>query len=858
MLNEGTTQSYIEFNKFVKSLATRLIQSIVQSRMGEKLNQDCSTCPQLTDWFNLKIDEIGEIATYLKKNVQLYPPKIDRINLEFFLYTCDHETLPLETWALYVDSSKIDNATNVQTELYHKMGNLLKSAISASRVLPAFRYYARNQSHDTFVILYRVSSGHCDTGCLGDNSKTHTLGELGSPYGSVCLDVHYRTKMELSIIHDSPHRNEVDEAAIVMEANTIEKDHNLDPHMNIVPRKGSVVVATSPMSEYANIYGTSPSSGDNFACQTPPREQTKFCLGHSHSSSEDSFSNFKPQDSISEEALASIIFSTSTTQISGNLFGHNLKPRTRHNSLPFENLLSDAYVHGSNKSNQHLPSLAEGTTLTASKSTLSLGLIKKQTAPPTLKHSSTIPCRVNSLCGSSPPKQLTGLRGQIIFRRGDKPIASSPLVDDVFVGSIEDDLKDTASNKEKMEESDESYVQIFPSHAPETLGDDLYDFVKEFKAAPDELPSFSPPDSAVLTNIILKMNNTQTEFEPTASYDNIQSFDMEARQAVLFGDFNTLKNSIDNKQISPNSADADDCTLLHWAAINNRLRIAKYLIDKNCTIDIIGGVLSSTPLQWAARQGHAKMVALLVKNGADPSLKNGEGFSAIHVAAQFGCTPVVAYLLAKGVPPDVRDDATMTPIMWAAYKTEDLDLLKMMVTMGANINLVDVPYGNTCLHWAVENGNRKAVEYLVTLNSDLTKMNKNRDTVLSIAKRKMDPNIIKIIEMAMRQKGLLKYTISQRFKENDKVVQQERCNMIVETFEDDNYCGNFCTTCLIIRPHRSKHCKYCNYCIVRFDHHCGWIGNCIGVTNHIYFITYLLLLIFNLCLFIVGSIYCVS
>lgn len=52
----------------------------------------------------------------------------------------------------------------------------------------------------------------------------------------------------------------------------------------------------------------------------------------------------------------------------------------------------------------------------------------------------------------------------------------------------------------------------------------------------------------------------------------------------------------------------ENVTLLHWAAINNRLEIVNYLVSRGAIVDAIGGELESTPLQWATRQGHLPMV----------------------------------------------------------------------------------------------------------------------------------------------------------------------------------------------------------------------------------------------------------
>ena len=51
-----------------------------------------------------------------------------------------------------------------------------------------------------------------------------------------------------------------------------------------------------------------------------------------------------------------------------------------------------------------------------------------------------------------------------------------------------------------------------------------------------------------------------------------------------------------------------------------------------------------------------------------------------------------------------------------------------------------------------------------------------------------------------------------------------------------------CPDCQVLRTPRSRHCAICNRCVERFDHHCPWLNNCVGIGNHNAFLFFLVFL----------------
>ncbi|BEU96765.1 ankyrin repeat domain-containing protein [Acidovorax sp. DW039] len=112
-----------------------------------------------------------------------------------------------------------------------------------------------------------------------------------------------------------------------------------------------------------------------------------------------------------------------------------------------------------------------------------------------------------------------------------------------------------------------------------------------------------------------------------------------------------IKGNLDAvKQLVARDADVNKTgwAPLHYAAsggTEEHLRIASYLLENHAYIDA-ASPNGTTPLMMAAQYGSTDMVKLLLEEGADPTLKNRLGLTAVNFAQRVGRTETAAQLAA--------------------------------------------------------------------------------------------------------------------------------------------------------------------------------------------------------------------
>lgn len=125
-----------------------------------------------------------------------------------------------------------------------------------------------------------------------------------------------------------------------------------------------------------------------------------------------------------------------------------------------------------------------------------------------------------------------------------------------------------------------------------------------------------------------------------------------------------------------------------YLAILGDLQSVRWLLDHGAQVNVTTRLERATPLHWAAEQGKADIVALLLDRGADPQARNLAGSTALHIAAKLGREEVVRLLLERKLDPEAANLAGFTPLMFAA-RNGDASVVRLLIAAGAPLDAKD-------------------------------------------------------------------------------------------------------------------------------------------------------------------------
>ena len=194
------------------------------------------------------------------------------------------------------------------------------------------------------------------------------------------------------------------------------------------------------------------------------------------------------------------------------------------------------------------------------------------------------------------------------------------------------------------------------------------------------------------------------------------------------------------KVLLSTGADANEKSLyggpLNVAAGQGSAGIVAALIDAGANLET-PGLAGTHPLHSATATGQAETVKLLIARGAIVDALDGYGRTPLLIAVLSSNNfEVIQVLLAAGADPTVKDGGYhKTALSWAAGVGR-VDAAFALLAAGVDVNVRDGGLGEAAIHYAIDHNNLDFVKFLIAHGADVNIVNNEGETPLQYAKKK--------------------------------------------------------------------------------------------------------------------------
>lgn len=269
--------------------------------------------------------------------------------------------------------------------------------------------------------------------------------------------------------------------------------------------------------------------------------------------------------------------------------------------------------------------------------------------------------------------------------------------------------------------------------------------------------------------------------------------------------------------------------VLHFAAKGNSASIFIFFLEKYHMNITSRDNTGNTPLHIACSSGSLNVVSFILMKMNNINQQNYKGDTALHLSLVSERTEIIKKLLKKGIDFTIKNNDGLTAGD-VAMKTNYLKHLYSLINSFKRIDNINVdsaliynPNTFVFLFICIE------ICSFILLLVDQENYNKNKVLFLIVNGIIL---LLFFVKISSSDPGIL---ISDKLKEDWLTI-----------IENDVNINDLCPYCKTVKEATIKHCHLCGHCIKNFDHHCNWIGKCIGENNKQFFFFFLVDVIFNL------------